>query len=168
MTLLEKIFAVVGILVALVVGIGQIYIAKRVKDFELKQDKRNEERKYNEIYATATRFIQKYNNKGYNSEIFLLPFCVSAYKYSPIYPYHRKIYREFCSLTEDVQNEILQRCKLNIKSFKCENFYDNLLNFIRNEISIMYPGDKDILCENGKYFHRTLLNNGNELISQIH
>ena len=56
MTCLEIIFAILGIIVALVIGGGQIYIAKRVKDFETRQDIRDEKRRTEQIYAESTRF----------------------------------------------------------------------------------------------------------------
>ena len=89
------VLTVVGIIVAIVVGGGQIYLAKSMKDFETRQDIRDESRRKELVYAEATRFIQKYSNNNYKSEILLLPFCVSAYKYNNTYPYRRELYREF-------------------------------------------------------------------------
>lgn len=46
-----------GIIVAFIVGICQIYLAKKMKDFETRQDTRDELRRQDEIYAKATYFI---------------------------------------------------------------------------------------------------------------
>lgn len=154
------ILAVVGIIVAIVVGGGQIYLAKSMKDFEAGQDARDESRRKELVYAEATRFIQKYSNDNYESEILLLPLCVTAYKYDNIYPYSREIYREFCSLTEDVQNEILTRQGLTLHSCKINDFYKQILYKIELNNKTSYPNDKDansqFFYEDGKYFHRTL------------
>lgn len=165
MTCLEIIFAILGIIVALVIGGGQIYIAKRVKDFETQQDIRDEKRRTEQIYAESTRFIQKYSKDNLESEIYLLPLCVTAYKYNPVYPYRREIYREFCALTEEVQNEILKRQKIDIKSQKCEKYYDKMLARVMRNIEISYPGDcpDRYFYDRGKYFKMAL---ENDLVSK--
>lgn len=166
MTCLEIIFAALGIIVALVIGSGQIYIAKRVKDFETRQDIRDEKRRTEQIYAESTRFIQKYSKDDYESEIYLLPLCVTAYKYNPVYPYRREIYREFCALTEEVQNEILKRCDINTKSESSNNYYSDILAQIIHTIETCYSEDAkgQFFYDNGKYLERALLHYGNDLV----
>lgn len=164
MSCLEIIFAILGIIVALVVGGGQIYIAKRVKDFEMRQDARDEIRRDEQIYSEATRFIQKYNNDNYKSEIYLLPLCVVAYKYNPVYPYRRRIYRDFCALTEDVQNEVLKRCNIEIQSKRIDTYYRDMINRIRNTIAKYYNDDKNYFYDSGKHFEKALTDCGTELI----
>lgn len=162
----EIIFAVVGIIVALVIGIGQIYIAKRVKDFETRQDARDEKRRSKQIYSEATRFIQKYSQNTHESEIYLLPLCVVAYKYNPVYPYRREIYREFCTLTEEVQNEIIKRFDFDIRSERTDTYYSDMLKRIIDTIRTYYDGDADgrYFYDNGKYLERALTNHGTELV----
>lgn len=92
---------IIEVVITCVIGIWQIYIAKKMKDFEKRQDERDELRRKENVFTEVTRFIQKYNQSGYESEILLLPYCVAAYKYNPTFPYHREIYRDFCSLTEE-------------------------------------------------------------------
>lgn len=166
MTCAEIIFAAVGIIVALVIGIGQIYIAKRVKDFETRQDARDEKRRSEQIYSEATRFIQKYSQNTHKSEIYLLPLCVVAYKYNPVYPYRREIYREFCTLTEEVQNEIIKRFDFDIRSERTDTYYSDMLKRIIDTIRIYYDGDADgrYFYDNGKYLERALTNHGTELV----
>lgn len=168
MDIVTIVLAAVGIIVAIVVGGGQIYLAKSVKDFEIRQDTRDESRRKELVYAEATRFIQKYSNDNHKSEILLLPFCVSAYKYNNTYPYRREIYREFCSLTEDIQNEILTRQGLTLHSCKADDFYKQILHKIESNNELSYPNDKNansqIFYENGKYFHRALKHHGKSLI----
>ena len=166
MTCIEIIFTVVGIAVAFVVGIGQIYIAMRVKDFETRQDARDEKRRSEQIYAEATRFIQKYSQNNYESEIYLLPLCIAAYKYNPVYPYRREIYREFCSLTEEVQNEIIKRCELDIQSERYGNYFSDMLGRVIHTTKTYYNNDADgrYFYDNGKYFERALLYHGTKPI----
>lgn len=160
------VLTIAGIIVAIVVGGGQIYLAKSMKDFEARQDARDESRRKESVYAEATRFIQKYSND--NQEILLLPFCVAAYKYDNTYPYRREIYREFCSLTENIQNEILTRQGLTLHSCKIDDFYKQILHKIELSNKSSYPHDKDatsrFFYEDGKYFYRALKHHGKSLI----
>lgn len=167
MTCLEVVFAIISIIVAIVIGGGQIYIAKRVRDFEARQDARDEKRRTEQIYAESTQFIQKYSKDNHKSEIYLLPLCVVAYKYNPVYPYRREMYREFCVLTEEVQNEILKRCDIDIKSKRSDNYYSNMLAQIIHTIDTCYSDDAkgQFFYDNGKYFERALRHHGNELVS---
>lgn len=164
MSCTEIILSVINLVVAVVVGGSQIYIAKKVKNFEVKQDIRDERRRIEQIYADATKFIQKYNKDGHESEIYLIPLCVAAYKYDPIYPYQREIYREFCSLTEDVQNEILKRLNIDIVSCKCNNYFSDMLNRIIKTTETYYNNDAKgrYFYEGGKYFEKALTNHGIE------
>lgn len=157
----EIIFSIINLAIAIIIGGGQIYIAKNVKDFETKQDNRDEQRRNEQIYADATKFIQKYNRNGYESEIYLIPLCVVAYKYNPIYPYRREIYREFCSLTEDVQNEILKRLDIDLVSYKYDNYFSDMLNRVTKTIETYYHYNaQEYYYDNGKYFERALTNHG--------
>lgn len=162
----EIIFTVINLTVAVVVGCSQIYIAKKVKDFEVKQDSRDEQRRNEQLYAEATKFIQKYNKNGHESEIYLISLCVAAYKYNPIYPYQREIYREFCSLTEDTQNEILKRLGIDIVSCKYDNYFSDMLKRIVKTTETYYNNDAQgrYFYEDGKYLKRALTNHGTEKV----
>lgn len=157
----------VGALTALVVGIWQIRLARQMKNFEIRQDFRDKQHNEDVIFAEATRFIQKYSKSGHDSEIYLLPLCVVAYAYNPVYPYRRELYREFCGLTEDVQNVILQRYELSVVSKRISGFYDDMLKRIMTTIRENYPGDQDIFYDNGKYFERALLHHGESIIPDL-
>lgn len=165
MTYVEIIFTVISIVVAFIVGVGQIYIAKRVMDFEAKQDERDEKRRNEQIYSEATQFIQKYNKNGHESELYLLPLCVAAYKYNPVYPYRREIYRDFCVLTEEVQNKILKQCNIDIRSERINDYYSNILDRITHTLETYYGNDENksrFYYDHGKYFERALLHHGDK------
>lgn len=111
---------VVAIVVALVISIGTIRTAKEMDEFEKRRDERDEKRHNDEVYAAATRYIQKYSYK---------------YKYTHVYPYRREIYREFCGLPEDVQDEIIKRLDLYIRRYEhTETYYSDILKRIRDGI----------------------------------
>lgn len=164
MDIIALIISLLGVFVALSIGIAQICISKKMKGFETRQDKRDELRRQNEVCSKAIQFIQKYNKNGYASEILLLPFCVSAYKYNAIFPYHREIYRDFCCLTEDVQNEILKQQKIDLKSVKYDNYYSSIVFKILNNNRTCYPNDSDdqFFYEDAKYFRKAITEHGFE------
>lgn len=111
--------------------------------------------------------IQKYSSEGYDSEILLLPYCVSAYKYNLTYLYRRKIYREFCAMTEEVQNEVLKRQGIDLRSFRCNDYYDRLLRNLKDIIKAKSPGDLDIFYDNGKYLERALIHHGAKEVPNV-
>ena len=159
--------AILSVVVAAIVGFGQIRIAKKMDEFEKRQDERDEKRRNDEIYAEATHFIQKYNKNDHNAEIYLLPLCVAAYKYNPAYPYHREIYREFCSLTEDAQSMILERSNLSLSCNKMASYYDNLLKTYEKVQNSYCIEDTNIFYDNGKYFERALLHHGTTPVPEL-
>ncbi len=152
--------AVVTLIVTIVMGIRQSKQNKRI-------DERDEHRRTDLIYADATKFILKYSSASCESEIYLLPLCIMAYMYNPLYPYRREMYREFCSLTEEVQNCILTRCNIDVQSAKTDKFYDCMLDCLKSDIKSSYPDDNDLYYEGGKYFERALLNHGNKDVPNI-
>lgn len=152
------------LIATVIIGVCQIYLSNKMSDFEKRQNAKDEKRRHDAIFAESTRFIQKYSANNHESEILLLPFCVTAYKYNPMYPYRREIYREFCTLTEDVQNEILQRQKIDLVSKKYDSYYQEMLRRNNENIHFRYPNDnQDFSILNQKYFEVALTAYGEEI-----
>ena len=168
------IISVVSVFVAIMTLIATVVIGKmqikqncKMDKQDRKNNKQDKQRQNAKIYADATRFILKYSSTKYDTEIHLLPLCAIAYKYNPIYPYRREMYREFCSLTEETQNCILKRQNIDVVSSKCNNFYDNMLNALRSDIEKNYPNDRDLYYDNGKYFEYALSHHGSKEVIDI-
>lgn len=159
--------AAISIIVAIIIAIIQYKQSQLMQHLTERQDARDEKRRNEYVYSEATKFILKYSSAGRLSEIYLLPLCVMAYKYNSIYPYRRGIYQEFCSLTEEIQNEILKREHLCIKSKKEKRFYQKLLNSLMNKIELIYPEDENIFYDGGKYFEHALIKSGRYKIPEI-
>lgn len=138
----------------------QVLIACQTYAFQQHQDLRDEIRRGNDVDAKATAFIQKYNSNGYASDILLLPLCIAAYKYNPLFPYRRKIYREFCALTEEEQNKVLKKYKVNIISKNEDSFYIDMYNQLCCVLNEYYSGDDAIYYAGGKYFKRAIERHG--------
>lgn len=159
--------AILSLGAAVLIGVWQIRQNSRVNKLALKQAEAEKARYDNALYSEATRFILKYSSPDYESQILLLPMCVMAYKYNSIYPYRREIYREFCILSEELQNLILERCKLSLKTGRCKEFFDSQVEFLKSVIKENYPGDRDIFYEGAKYLERALIHHGQSGIPEI-
>lgn len=154
--------AIVTLIATVIIGRMQIKQNQKMNEQSQKIDERDEQRRNDMIYADATKFILKYSSSKHDAEIRLLPLCVMAYKYNPIYPYRRKMYREFCSMTEETQNCILKRQDIDMKSFKCDNFYSDMLDALMSDIDKNYSNDGGLYYKNGKYFKSALIHYGNK------
>ena len=64
MSCIENGLAITNIIVVFVIGKGQIRISKEVEEFIIKQDKRDEQRRTEQIYADATKFRVNNQKKG--------------------------------------------------------------------------------------------------------
>lgn len=162
----EFVLSIIGFFVTLITGGWQIFLSMKMKNFEIRQDERDEKRRKEEVFSKATQFIQKYNRYNHESDILLLPCCVSAYKYNPIFPYRREIYRDFCSLTEEVQKEVLKIQKVNPSIEKVDDYYQYILKRILENNKECYPNDKDncLFYDCGKYFQKALTLYGEEKV----
>lgn len=98
MNIVELIVSVMTLIVTVIISLKQLRIEEDMTEFTQQQDERDEKFRRDSVNAEAIAFIQKYNQDGRNSEIYLLPLCVIAYKYDPTYPYRRAIYRDLQSL----------------------------------------------------------------------
>lgn len=166
-TMVGLVIAFISLLVAVIIGGCQIKQSNRMEAFEKRQDERDEKRRNDEIYAEVTRFIQKYSMGGHEAEIYLLPLCIAAYQYNPVYPYRREIYREFCGLTEDVQRSILARCNIDLPCSKSNHYFSECLNKLQIEIKEYCPDDKSLFYDGGKYLERALLHHGEKEIPDV-
>lgn len=166
-TMVGLVIAFISLLVAVIIGGCQIKQSNRMEAFEKRQDERDEKRHNDEIYAEVTRFIQKYSMGGHEAEIYLLPLCIAAYQYNPVYPYRREIYREFCGLPEDVQCSILARCNIDIPCSKSNHYFSECLNKLQIEIKEYCPDDKSLFYDGGKYLERALLHHGEKEIPDV-
>lgn len=140
----DLLVALISLAVAVILGVCQVRQANRVEVFERRLDMRDEKRYKDLVYSQAIQFIQKYSVGKPEAEIYLLPLCIAAYKYNPIYPYRREIYREFCELTDDVRTEILHRCKVDIPCIRVERYYVNCLRTLIESIRIYCPENSNI------------------------
>ena len=96
-----------------------------------------------------------------------------ALKYDRTFYYRREIYREFCSLSKDVQLEILRRVGSDLDCNEDSNFYRNNLNLAikyEAEFRDKYDDDKSVSIfrnSDGKYLNGALTELGSECLVNI-
>lgn len=148
MDMLELIVSVVTLIITVVISWKQLRLEKEMHLFAQQLDERDEKFRRDSVNAEAIAFIQKYNQDGVGSEIYLLPLCAIAYKYDPIYPYRRAMYRDFCSRTETVRKEILARCNMYYDCSEDKLFSKEILDLVYENWHIVWGG-----CEYFNYFY---------------
>src|SRR5699024_4453324 len=86
--------AVASLIATIVIAVLQYRQSSRMNEFELRQDKRDENRHAESVKAQAVSFISKYySDRG------LIPLCAIAAMQNDLFYYSREMYREFCCMT---------------------------------------------------------------------
>lgn len=146
--------SVASLAAAIIIAYVQYRQARQQQKSEEERNLKENRVRIENIESEVTRFLQKYNSSGSDkdcSELCLLPLCVMASKYNEIFPYRRKIYRDFCALTPDVQKAILVRTKLNYDIEQEPRFFDKCVDAIIDAVKRYSPNDRDWFYDNGKF-----------------
>ena len=164
MGVVELIVSVVTLIITVIISLKQLRLEEDMNEFAKDQDKRDKEFRRDLVNAEAIAFIQKYNQDGRNSEIYLLPLCVIAYKYDPTYPYRRAMYRDFCSRTETVRKEILARCNMYYDCSEDKLFSKEILDLVYDNWCVVWGESGHFnYFYNIEYFTKALTEFGLEL-----
>ena len=92
-----------------------------------------------------------------NSELDYIPWCIFASNVGSLKNHTRKIYREYCKCSIEVQNEILKRSNIHIEQFQDTTWIDRCIERLQKDIK-EYDLGYDMLYDGAKYFHRSLNN----------
>lgn len=164
MGVVELIVSVVTLIITVIISLKQLRLEEDMNEFAKDQDKRDKEFRRDLVNAEAIAFIQKYNQDGRNSEIYLLPLCVIAYKYDLTYPYRRAMYRDFCSRTETVRKEILARCNMYYDCSEDKLFSKEILDLVYDNWRVVWGESGHFnYFYNIEYFTKALTEFGLEL-----
>lgn len=151
--------SVMSLFASIVIAILQIRQSCRMEEFERRQDKRDEKRHDEKVKSQAVSFISKYYaDRG------LMPLCVMAAMHNDLFYYSREMYREFCCMTREVQNRILEYCELDLRVGEIDRLFAKCINAVDLTISQNFPDDDSPFYENGKYVLRGLERYGSERI----
>lgn len=149
----------VSLIVTIIIAGLQFWQSSRMNKFERRQDERDEQRHAESVKAQAVSFISKnYSDRG------LIPLCAIAAMHNDLFYYSREMYREFCCLTLEVQNRILEYCELDLCVVHTGRFYEECIEALNKTCKKYFPDDKEIFYDGGKYILRSLERYGRDKI----
>lgn len=151
--------ASVSLLVAIVIAGLQFWQSGRMERFERRQDERDEQRHAESVKSQAVSFISKhYADRG------LIPLCAMAAMHNGLYYYSREMYREFCCMTLEVQNRILEYCELDLRVKQEIRLFGRCIEAVEEVMRARFPNDESPFYDGGKYVLRSLEEYGGEKI----
>lgn len=149
----------VSLFVTIIIAILQFWQSSRMNKFELRQDERDEQRHAESVKAQAVSFVSKYySDRG------LIPLCAIAAMHNDLFYYSREMYREFCCLTLEVQNRILEYCRLDLRVKEDNRLFYRCISEVEKVLREHFPDDESPFYDGGKYVLRSLESYGGELI----
>lgn len=122
-----------------------------MEKFERRQDERDERRHAEEVKSQAVSFISKhYSDRG------LIPLCAMAAMHNDLYYYSREMYREFCCMTLEAQNRVLEYCGLDLRVTEEKELFGRCIKAVEEVLRTRFPGDESPFYDGGKYVLRSL------------
>lgn len=151
--------ALLSLIVTIIIAVLQMRQNIRLNNLEQQQKEKDEKRYKENIKAQVSEFISKhYKDRE------LIPLCAIAAMYNDSYFYNREMYNEFCYMPNELRNKILERCKLELCVSDDESIFSNCISMLIEKHYKLFPHDKKIFYEGGKYIEHSLTKNGSEKI----
>lgn len=157
--------SILSLVATVIVAFIQCRQGKKMADFEKRQDERDEKRHAESVESQAVSFISKYNkDRG------PIPLCAVATMYDKFFHYSREMYREFCCMTLEVQNKILECCELDLSIQAREkrdndSFFDRCFKALNVYCTKTFPAHAPTpFYDNGKYIKGCLVHHGSKKI----
>ncbi len=131
-------------------------LSRRQLEIAARSEARDERRYARRIDAEATAFLQRNQ-----AERELIPLCAVAFSYNRSKAYRRSVYRDFCTLPEDVRDRVFEREGLDVSlpDSEGDDFFYEALDRVG---SLVGDDDKDVFYDNGKYLRRAIERHGSE------
>ena len=153
------IYASISLVVTIVIAGLQLWQSGRMEKFERRQDERDERRHAEEVKSQAVSFISKhYSDRG------LIPLCAMAAMHNDLYYYSREMYREFCCMTLEAQNRVLEYCGLDLRVTEEKELFGRCIKAVEEVLRTRFHGDESPFYDGGKYVLRSLEYYGGEKI----
>ena len=152
----KEIFGDIGLtlsflsLVATVLVSFMIYWLQRHHEKEM--ESLQERQRLKELESQANAFLVDHED-----ERDYLPWCVFASQLHRHEKHTRKIYTDFCRISDELQQEVLRLASFNIKIVPAEQWSAKVLDLLQKDIEKYKLGSdlgRDILYEGGKLFWR--------------
>ena len=143
--------AAISLIVTIVIAGLQLWQSGRMEKFERRQDERDERRRAEGVRSQAVSFISKhYANRG------LIPLCAMAAMHNDLYYYSREMYREFCCMTLETQNRVLEYYGLDLRVKEEKELFRRCIKAVNEVLRTRFPGDESPFYDEGKYVLRSL------------
>ena len=144
--------ASISLIVTVVIAGLQLWQSGRMERFERRQDERDERRHAEGVKSQAVSFISKhYADRG------LIPLCAMAAMHNDLYYYSREMYREFCCMTLETQNRVLEYCGLDLRGKEEKELFRRCIKAVEEVLRTRF-------YDGGKYVLRSLEYYGGEKI----
>lgn len=151
--------ASISLVVTIVIAVLQLWQSGRMEKFERRQDERDERRHVEEVKSQAVSFISKhYADRG------LIPLCAMAAMHNDLYYYSREMYREFCCMTLEAQNRVLEYCGLDLCVTEEKGLFERCIKAVEEVLRTHFHDNKSPFYDGGKYVLRSLERYGDEKI----
>lgn len=151
--------SIAALAAAIIIAFMQIRQSNRMEAFERRQDERDELRHEEGVRAQAVAFISKhYLDRG------LIPLCAIAAMHNSLFYYSREMYREFCCLTTETQNRILEYCELDLRVEAQGDIFQRCIDALTGILKSRFPDDGAVFYDGGKYVLRSLERYSSEII----
>lgn len=148
-----------SLILSIVIAVVQYKQSKQMAAFEKRQDERDERRHDEGVKAQAVAFISKYYpDRG------LIPLCAVAAMHDDLFYYSREMYREFCCLTLETQNRILEYCGLDLRVTEEKGLFKRCVKAAEEVLRTRFHDDESPFYDGGKYVLRSLECYGGEKI----
>ena len=122
----------------------------RMGKFERRQDERDERRHAEEVKSQAVSFISKYYaDRG------LIPLCAMAAMHNDLYYYSREMYREFCCMTLEAQNRVLEYCGLDLRVTEEKGLFERCIEAVTDVVRTRFHDNESPFYDGGKYVLRS-------------
>lgn len=149
----------ISLVVTIVIAGLQLWQSGRMEKFERRQDERDERRHAEEVKSQAVSFISKhYADRG------LIPLCAMAAMHNDLYYYSREMYREFCCMTLEAQNRVLEYCGLDLRVTEEKGLFERCIKAVEEVLCTRFHDDESPFYDGGKYVLRSLERYGDEKI----
>lgn len=156
---ISVICAAVSLVVTIVIAGLQLWQSGRMEKFERRQDERDERRRAEGVKSRAVSFLSKhYANRG------LIPLCAIAAMHNDLFYYSREMYREFCCMTLEAQNRVLEYCGYDLRVKEENELFRQCIDALEKVLRTSFPGDESPFYDGGKYVLRSLESYGSKSI----
>ena len=158
-SIINIICSIAALISTIIIAVIQYKQTQKMNFLEKQWNQRDEERRVEEVKSKALTFLSE--NSEYRD---LIPLCVMAAMYDDMHCYHRKMYRDFCCFTKEIQNEILKFCKLDLCVECIQDFFRVCCKAVVDVCEQYFPEDIDIFYDGGKYIERSVTRYGENTI----